>query len=766
MQNEYAKALSLHQSGRLDEARPLYQKVIKKDPRNADAHQLLGLLCFQKGKPAEAKRRIRHAISLNPKAAVYHDNLGVVLESTGEYQAALKSYESAERYGPPEADRLFNKGIVLERLQRLDEAEAAYLGAIALRPDDSAIHFNLGNLLKSGGRLEDALERYKQAARFTPVAKGLHVNQGNTLMQLGRYREAAEAYRSAVAGNGAPALAGLGKAENALGHFEKAVEAFHRLQAQDAMHPAIRPGLVAAYRYLQPRQHRPEVVKNLLLLFNDKSVDCRYLARLAANQLGHQLIGSEPSKNGGTEVADSLEALAGNPLLIALLTRAINTDAALEGFLQFMRRRLLEAYDENGMGDAKILELATALAIQNFYSEYVHVAEPAEEQRVSELVKRLETRAQDIAEPGVDTVTALVIVAMYRPLLGLGVTHDLVNAGLESYAESFRELVRISLAEPLEERKLGAEISVLGELAGDVSGRVREQYEENPYPRWVTLPQSDRLSYADYLARLFPHFTPPPRLCEPVDVLSAGCGTGWEAAGISQARLISRVTCLDLSTASLSYALRKSRDKGLDNMDFIQGDILNCEQLGRQFDVIESSGVLHHMLDPLAGWRKLVARLAPGGVMKIGLYSEQASQDVLAARKLIENRGIPATPEGIRGFRQDVLKAPTENAVYSIRYSDDFYSMSACRDLLFHVQEQCFTIETIGDALRLLGLEFIGFELHDPSARSRYLSMFPTDHEMTDLANWSKLEARYPETFAAMYVFWCRRAVDGSEADR
>jgi hypothetical protein len=26
---------------------------------------------------------------------------------------------------------------------------------------------------------------------------------------------------------------------------------------------------------------------------------------------------------------------------------------------------------------------------------------------------------------------------------------------------------------------------------------------------------------------------------------------------------------------------------------------------------------------------------------------------------------------------------------------------------------------------------------------------------MTDLEAWDRFEARFPETFAAMYVFWC-----------
>ena len=76
------------------------------------------------------------------------------------------------------------------------------------------------------------------------------------------------------------------------------------------------------------------------------------------------------------------------------------------------------------------------------------------------------------------------------------------------------------------------------------------------------------------------------------------------------------------------------------NIDYAQADILQLGAIGRTFDLIQSAGVLHHLADPWAGWRVLLSLLRPGGVMRIGLYSETARRGVVAARAFIAQRGL------------------------------------------------------------------------------------------------------------------------------
>src|SRR6201999_1542915 len=98
------------------------------------------------------------------------------------------------------------------------------------------------------------------------------------------------------------------------------------------------------------------------------------------------------------------------------------------------------------------------------------------------------------------------------------------------------------------------------------------------------------------------------------------------------------VLAIDLSRASLSYAVRKTRGLGLD-IEYGQADILKLGSLERRFDVIEAAGSLQCLKDPAAGWRVLLSLLKPGGVMLLGLYSQIARADINAARSYIAGRG-------------------------------------------------------------------------------------------------------------------------------
>ena len=146
------------------------------------------------------------------------------------------------------------------------------------------------------------------------------------------------------------------------------------------------------------------------------------------------------------------------------------------------------------------------------------------------------------------------------------------------------------------------------------------------------------------------------------------------------------------------------------NIDYIQADILGLGNLDRKFDIVESSGVLHHMDDSMEGWRVLTGCLKPGGLMKIGLYSELARQLIVLMREEINQSGIGSSDLAMRSFRSYVINS-SERHHERILSSHDFYSMSNLRDLLFHVQEHRFTITQIQKCLSELGLKFCGFEV-------------------------------------------------------
>jgi SAM-dependent methyltransferase len=286
---------------------------------------------------------------------------------------------------------------------------------------------------------------------------------------------------------------------------------------------------------------------------------------------------------------------------------------------------------------------------------------------------------------------------------------------------------------------------------------VRAQYEQHPYPRWLELPRREPVGYREYLGNRYPHFALPDFLDHPVQVLAAGCGTGQEAVAIAAGRRGCQVLGLDLSRRSLAYARRMAARLGVESVDFIQGDILDIGRLERRFHIVESTGVLHHMADPIAGWRALRDCMEPGGLMRIGLYSEHARGEVVAARDQIRARSLQPVDADIRDLRVQILSAPAGDPLAGLVESEDLYTMSACRDLLFHVEEHRFTIPTISAALDALELDFIGFDPIVPGVLNDYRASNPDDVDMSDLSGWQRFEESRPELFAALYVFWCQK---------
>src|SRR4029079_18331294 len=168
-------------------------------------------------------------------------------------------------------------------------------------------------------------------------------------------------------------------------------------------------------------------------------------------------------------------------------------------------------------------------------------------------------------------------------------------------------------------------------------------------------------------------------------------------------------------------------------------------------------GGLHHLEDPVAGFRILRSLLRPGGVMRVGLYSEFARRHVVRAREFIAEHGFAQTPEGIRACRAAILARQDDPLLARVARGEDFYSLSGCRDLIFHVQEQRFTLPRIAAILHALGLQFIGFEWPDAGTPARYRDRFPDDPALTNLDNWHALETDRPDTFVLMYQFWVRK---------
>jgi 2-polyprenyl-3-methyl-5-hydroxy-6-metoxy-1,4-benzoquinol methylase len=314
------------------------------------------------------------------------------------------------------------------------------------------------------------------------------------------------------------------------------------------------------------------------------------------------------------------------------------------------------------------------------------------------------------------------------------------------------------VAEPNQEIQLKHRLAVLDEVTDSTSSKVREQYEESPYPRWMHLGLPLRSSTISEVVkeselRIFDN-----RIndIELPTILIAGCGTGQHSIGTSSTFLNSKVLAVDLSLTSLAYAKRKTEELGVQNIEYMQADILDLNKLNKQFDIVESSGVLHHMNDPLVGWKVLTNCVKPGGLMNIGLYSELARQHIVTLRKEISQSGIGSSASAMKSFRNAIIDSDKEHHKKILK-TPDFYSVSELRDLLFHVQEHRFTLPQIQNCLDDLGLKFCGFTIEN-IVKDFSLTNTGLDDPF-NLKKWHQYEQSNPNAFMGMYQFWCQKIV-------
>ncbi len=453
---------------------------------------------------------------------------------------------------------------------------------------------------------------------------------------------------------------------------------------------------------------------------------------------------------------DKTAPLLKDDLFLDILRTSVVAGLDLERLLTAVRRVLLLEVPAQRFEDRGLVGFAVALMQQCWANEYVWGVSGDE-------ARRLAGEPVDVAAllgGDVEAGRRLMLHALYGPFAKILGREIAAGEAGKIRPKALREAIVPRLAADEDERARSARMPRLGPPAGETSRQVAAQYEANPYPRWTSLSVLRESDFRRMLAGMFPAARLA-ALDRPFEVLIAGCGTGMQ---VVQAALEygpnARLLAMDLSSAALGYASRMAAHYGVKNVEFVQGDLQHIDGLGSQFlsrfHVVECVGVLHHMADPLQGWRMLMQCLAPGGLMRIGLYS------TLGRRNLAELRSDPAYPgpgcddDRLRAFRQ-VLAAREAERASKLSLIADFYTTSQFRDLLLHVSEHALSIPEIKRFLDENGLAFRGFQLgREPLALFR--QRYPADDWPGSLDHWAELEEAFPYLFLGMYVFWCDRA--------
>jgi SAM-dependent methyltransferase len=461
---------------------------------------------------------------------------------------------------------------------------------------------------------------------------------------------------------------------------------------------------------------------------------------------------------GWPEAARGLCLASSSPLLrdelfLELLRTSVLSNPELEMLLTAVRRVLLLELPAKRFADRALMGFAIALLEQCWSNDFVWFAGEEETQRLAEEVIRPDRLTAGDREEG----QRFLRICLYQPpAKATGGTIDPdAAAGIEPAA--LREAITRRLARERDERDRASRIPQLGTIVDETSCKVARFYEESLYPRWASvIVQRDHLAVlANFLGRDRSTF-----LRQPFEALIAGCGTGQQAV---QAALhygeSARILAVDLSAPSLGYASRMADAFGVRNVEFARADLAQMTNFGPEFvsrfQVVEAVGVLHHMADPFAAWSGLLKCLAPGGFMRLGLYSAIARRNLATLRSELIYPGPGCDDAALRAFRYALLTRQDEQARDARKFMD-FWDTGSFRDMLLHVNEHNLSLGEIGRFLKEERLVFRGFQLAKES-QANFWRRFPLETWPGRLESWATFEEENPFLFDNMYLFWCEK---------
>lgn len=246
--------------------------------------------------------------------------------------------------------------------------------------------------------------------------------------------------------------------------------------------------------------------------------------------------------------------------------------------------------------------------------------------------------------------------------------------------------------------------------ASPLDDAIARQYGTWVYPR----PAEDLVAYARagrdicdpaLNQRLFW----PDRDPRPLDILVAGCGAN-QAADIAFHNRGSKVLGIDVSEASLAHERFLKGQHGLDNLELLRLPIEHAPTLGRDFDLILCTGVLHHMADPLAGAKALAKCLRGDGALAGYLYGRHGRVAVEILQDLFRQIGLQQDAPSI-ALVKETLSALPKNHPAQTRLAEmpDLSFDAGIVDLLLNAREQSYTVPQCLEFIAASGLVFQGW---------------------------------------------------------
>ncbi|MEH6591129.1 MAG: methyltransferase domain-containing protein [Halioglobus sp.] len=647
-------------------------------------------------------------------------------------------------------------------------AEKQLNNLVELYPDMDSVLHKLGLLLCDLGRYQEAIGYFERALGLDPKNSLYHYDYGRCLFSL---------YKTPAALNSfVKALYCDRKNNNALTTVKKVLmiaktrtqwpkESYSALSQLMLLYPdneGLRMCMAQVLKLLNfvaIAQEFPRFISDLIDL-----LDKKYIAAKDFTFKVQDLLFSEDSFkiHSGTLLAtpeniplskESLYVVISHPLLLPLLRNMPIVNPTLEIMLSRIRRHYLaqSLSKESDVIDERVVFFLSNFGQQMWLNEYVYYCSEEEQNLLAQLRIICQSSTEFDRELLAQTLVFYCYCAVQNDSSALqNVLQHSDDASLSMLIQQNKNYLR--------EQELRSKVESTTVFSNKVSLKVRDQYEHSPYPRWSSVNRLQQPTDLNGVVKeQLPHLLDLEHLSPSARILIAGCGTGVQALGLASTVKAKEIVAVDLSAASLAYGMRMAEELNVKNIRFLHADILELDdKFDQPFDFIACTGVLHHLENPMAGWRVLNGLLRPGGLIFLAFYSRAARKIVRDSRAVIAEQGLGSTPEDMREFRNQVLHNP-RHKLRNLLNIGDFYTLSECRDLLFHVQEHQHTLPELQKNMSDLGLEFLGFDSSSLKMDAADRACLTSAENAGNIAKWHEYELENLTLFLSMYTFYCKK---------
>jgi Flp pilus assembly protein TadD len=172
----------------------LLNTAIKLDPKNGEAHNLLGIAYEAKGMRQWAFKSLETAVKYDSNQPEYLNNLGYLYLKNGEYDSAAKYLRRAVKISPQQQRYWNNLGLVEVQRENFDEAYNCFVRAVG----EFEGHMNLANRLQARGYDSQAIRLLELARAIRPTSREILVRLISLYKRTGKTEQAAEATNSFV----------------------------------------------------------------------------------------------------------------------------------------------------------------------------------------------------------------------------------------------------------------------------------------------------------------------------------------------------------------------------------------------------------------------------------------------------------------------------------------------------------------------------------------------------------------------------------------